>query len=499
MLIQTDLWDDGQAVLRISGPLIRTAAMHSLSETCDHLLAQGRSGVIVDLSGCGRINMAGMAALVELAARRSDLTLGYAGLPVALRRKLRSTGLDRGLRIYDNPEAGFAQPEFRRHSLASTRAVVLCAGHGSRIAPLSDVVPKPMLDMAGLPVLARILRHLGQFGLRDIVLNPGHLGPQIPHYFRDNPLPGATLFYSHEGQMQPACWQARPIGSASTLKRLQNQNAAFDDDFLVLCGDALIDLDLAALMRTHRQSGAEITIAAQQVTAAEVQKYGIMETGSGGRVRRFVEKPRPGTTPSRLANTGIYVMSPRVLDLLPDREGLDIACDLLPAVLAKGGRVQVHDAPFTWTDIGCGRDYARAVHKLLRGALPGQRPMGREMRPGVWCAPGAEVSRKARIDGPCFIGPDARIVGDVRLQGLSVIGAQSVVAGPTTLKDTLVMPETLIAPGIWAQHLVLHPNWAFDHRYAENGLRNPAPVEGVHPLPSDPTLGQRSSYQKRRA
>jgi mannose-1-phosphate guanylyltransferase len=499
MLIQTDLWEDGQAVLRLSGPLTRTAAIHALSEACDHLLAQGRSGIIVDLSTCGRVNLAGMAALVELAARRSDITLGYAGLPVAVQRKLRSTGLDRGLRIFDTPATAFATAEFRRHSLASTKAVVLCAGEGRRIAPLSEVVPKPMIDIAGQPVLARILQHLGQFGLRDVLVNPGHLGPQIPAYFRDHPLPGTSLFYSHEGQMQDGLWRARPIGSASSLKRLQSQNAAFESDFLVLCGDALIDLDLAALMRTHRDTGADITLAAQTVAPEKIQKYGIMETGAGGRVRKFIEKPRPGTTSSRLANTGIYVISPRVLDWLPDREGLDIACDLLPAVMDQGGRVQVHEEAFNWTDIGCGRDYAQAMHKVLSGALPGVRPMGREMRPGVWCAADAEVSRKARIDGPCYIGPGARIVGDVRLQDLSVIGAHAVVAGPTTLKDTLVMPETLIAPGVWAQHLVVHPNWAFDHRFAEHGVRNHAPVEGVHPLPSDRTLVRSTSRQQRRA
>lgn len=479
MLTNTELLENGLAIIKLSGRLTSASAVHTLSEAIQKLQAEGRHGVLLDLEKVQRVNMAGLAALVELVARTPNVDLGFCALPKKTLDFLQKSGLDRGLRLFSSVQDARAHPVFRARTLTGTRAVLLCAGKGSRVAPLTETTPKPMLDIAGQPVMHRIIDHLASFGLRDIVLNPGHLGHEIIDYFHALPMAEKRISYVNEGQMTNGTWQANPIGSASTLKRMQVQNAAFDDDFVVLCGDALIDLDLSEMMRAHKASGADATIAARTVAETEVHKYGIIEASPTQTVMRFVEKPSPGVTESRLANCGIYIFKPKVLELLSNEEGLDIACDLLAAIMAAGGKMHVYNAPFEWVDIGCGRDYAQATQKCLTGAIPFATPKGTQVRPGVWAMPDAIISPKADISGPCHIGTGARIEAGAKLVGICSIGAGAIIEGRTLLQDTIVMPKTHVTPSTWAQDMILHADWAVDRRLADGTPRERAPITGV--------------------
>lgn len=481
MLIDVTPLDNGLAVVALSGRLGYASALRNLTEIVADLEARGRRGILLDHGKVSRVSMAGLGALIELVARHPQIDFGCCALPGTMQAALKKSGLDRGLHLYDSVEAACEDPRFRVRSLRGVRAVLLCAGKGSRVAPLTEVVPKPMLDVAGRPALQHIMDHLGRFGVREVILNPGHLGPQIIDHIRANPDPDRGVFFAKEGRGGARNWQSDPIGSASTLRRLHRDHAAFSEDVIVLCGDALIDLDMTQMMRAHRRCGADVTIAALPVPAEEVHKYGMIETGPEGVVHRFVEKPGPGVTDSRLANTGIYIFRPEVFDLLPDTTGLDIACDLLPAVMRAGGTVQVHAAPFSWIDIGCGRDYARAVQLALSGAVPGLVPTGREIRPGVWAAEGAEVSSRARITGPCHIGAGARVAAGATLEGVCSIGAGAVIEARSLLRDSIVMPQTRVGPGAWAEGMILHGDWAVAHARADGTAQSRLPLDGVSP------------------
>ena len=471
MLIEIKPLDDGLAVLSVSGNLTRVSAVQELETTLKELEIDGRTGILLDLSQMQRLNMSGLAALVELAARHPKTDLGFCGLPQKHLEFLRKSGLDRGLMIFETVEDACTDPRFKPHVLTKTRAVLLCAGKGSRVAPLTNILPKPMLDVAGKPAMHRIIDHIGSFGLRDVLLNPGHLGPQIVSYFRNTPMNGTNISFMNEGHWANEKWQSNPIGSASTLKRMQDTTAAFGSDVVVLCGDALIDIDLAQMMREHRASGAAVTIAAMPVSQEDVHKYGIIETTADRSVTRFVEKPAPGVTQSRLANTGIYIFKPDVFSLLSNEEGLDIACDLLPTIMETESKIHVFDAPFSWVDIGCGRDFVQAVTRCLKGELPFASPEGEEIRPGVWAMPGASVSRRAQINGPCHIGAYARVEAGAKLDGLCVVGAGAVVQAGALLVDSVVMGGTCVRSGVWADKMILHSDWAIDHTHADGATQ----------------------------
>lgn len=490
MLIDIQTRDDGIVVLNLSGDILRSNALKDLENACNNMMAQGRQAIVLNLARMRRITLSGLAALIELVARQRSMEISLCALPENVKRKLTNSGLDRGLVVFDTLDSALAAPQFRQFSLSNTKAVVLCAGQGTRVAPISTMTPKPMLDILGRPVLQHILDHLNSFGIRDVALNPGHLGAQIIDHIRSSPLPGQSVLFANEGHMQNGQWQANPIGSASTLQQMQRRNAAFSDNFIVLCGDALIDLDLAAMMRQHIQSGADVTIAAQTVAEADTHKYGIIVADDGGRITSFEEKPLPGTASSTLANTGIYIFKPQVLDLLPDAPGLDIACDLLPSVQASGGRMHVFAPEFSWTDIGSIPDYVSALRQALKADLPNIRPVGKEVRPGVWCAQGSWVSPRADISGPCYVGPNSIVDAGAKLTGTTVIGRNALIDGKTLLSNSIVMDQTHVQSGAWAQNMVLHSDWSVDHSQTFSASAVLEPIDRISPVMVDNILLQ---------
>lgn len=479
MLLRVDYVNE-TAILRLGASRLGANFSRPLQRCFSGLRSEGCVAALVDLSGVKVLTAAGLAALYEAYGTYCEvMQIGFFGASAKVLKVIERHGLAGVLPQFADMGRAMAEPQFRRRQLAGTKAVVLCAGEGRRMRPLSTATPKPMLDLLGVPVVERLLDHLGSFGVRDFYLNPGYLGDQLHRHFRS--CAARSIFFANEGGYAEGCWDGAPIGSASTLARLQRRHSAFDGDFFVLCGDALIDLDMAGLMRAHKDSGAEVTIAAAKVPRQDIPKYGILDVNPQGRVISFQEKPAVEEARSCLASTGIYVFSPAALHRLQDEEGLDIAIDLLPRILARGGRIQAHSPEFIWADIGNPADYFAALQRGLSGTLPGVMPAGEEAAPGVWLAPGAEVSPRARILGPCYAGPGARILAGAELQGICVIGADCVVEGKTLLRDSVLMPGTQVSSGVWLEAQIAAPDWSLSYGQPVFGVPKAPPVTGLVP------------------
>lgn len=493
MLLRVDFANE-TAILRLGASRLGASFSGPLRRCFAGLREDGCAAALVDLTGVRMLTAAGLAALYEAyGAYCEAMQIGFFGASDKVQKVISRHGLSKVLPHYGDLAGAMAEPQFRSRQLSGTKAVVLCAGEGSRMRPLSADRPKPMLDILGAPVLERLLDHLGSFGVRDFHLNPGYLGDQLHLHFRSRA--GRSIFFANEGSYSDGVWSGAPAGSASTLARLQRRHSAFDGDFFVLCGDALTDLDMAALMRAHKESGAEVTIAAARVPRQEVCKYGILDVNPQGRVTGFQEKPKVEEARSCLASTGVYVFSPAALRRLEDEEGLDIAMDLLPRILARGGRIQSHSPDFIWADIGNPADYFSALQRGLTGTLPGVCPAGEEVKPGLWLAPGAKVSPRARILGPCYAGPGARILAGAELQGSCVIGAECVVEGKTLLRDSVLMPGTKVTPGVWLEAQIAAPGWSLGYGQAASGAVKAPPVTGLVPARAVPAAGWGRMFQ----
>ncbi|MFY0617614.1 sugar phosphate nucleotidyltransferase [Shimia sp.] len=473
------------SVLKLVTGRLTSADFGTLRQAQLQAQAQGRGALLVDLSAVRRITRSGLAALVEFQSEMPrEVVLGFFGARKTVRREFDRCAVSRLLDLFETREQALKTPAFRAKRLSGVKAVLLVAGTGSRMAPMSHQTPKPLLDLLGRPVLDHVMAHLSQFGIRDFILNPGHLGPQFHAHIQSSA--SRSVQFLNEGRYVGSDWHAEPMGSASTLLALQTRRMAFDDDFVVLCGDAVSDVDLADMMDTHRRTGAEVTIAVQQVAPEDVQKYGIIETDASGRITGFVEKPTPEAALSHLASTGIYIVNPRALQRLSGGMGQDIAMHLMPAVLAAGGHMQVYDANFSWVDMGCGRDFYRATSRGLRGLIPGVEPCGREIRRHVWAAAGAQVSPRAVIVGPCFIGADAVVEAGAKLEGPTAIGAGAYVDARTLVRRAIVMPKTAVRAGTWVDEMIVAGTWAIDHRTANGDVRCQIPLDGVLPAAADP-------------
>lgn len=308
------------------------------------------------------------------------------------------------------------------------KAMILAAGKGTRVRPITDTVPKPMIPIINRPVMEFLVDLLGQHGFDDIIVSTSYLSHEIENYFREGSRFGVRMAYSFEGYHCEGEIVPEGAGSAGGLRRIQDFSNFFDGTFAVLCGDALIDLDLTQVVEEHRRKGAIATIVLKEVPLEEVNRYGIVEIDGDGRILRFQEKPQPADAVSRLANTGIYIFEPEVLDLVPSDRPFDIGGELFPLLAEKGLPFYGVSMPFTWIDIGTTPDYWQATQTILKGGLQGLQMPGTEIAPGVWAGINVSIDwTDTLITGPIYIGSSTRIESGARIEGPTVIGRNSVI------------------------------------------------------------------------
>jgi mannose-1-phosphate guanylyltransferase len=294
------------------------------------------------------------------------------------------------------------------------RAMVMAAGLGTRLRPLTYEVPKPMVPVANRPVIEHILRLLRSHGLGEVVANLHWFPETIEDHLGDGSALGVELTFMREERL---------LGTAGGVRNARDFLTADGGPFVVMAGDALTDVDLTALVVAHRSNGGIATLATKRV--ANTSEYGVIVTGSDGRIQGFQEKPDPAEALSDLANCMIYVLEPEVFDHFPGEDAPDFALDVFPALLDHDVPFHVHVSDAYWNDVGSPAEYLQgnldavtgAVEVELEGELltggTEEDPAG---QPGGWTLSGpalisaaAEVGEGARLDGPLVVGPGARI------------------------------------------------------------------------------------------
>jgi mannose-1-phosphate guanylyltransferase len=308
------------------------------------------------------------------------------------------------------------------------KAMVLAAGRGTRVRPITDTVPKPMIPVINKPVMAFLIDLLRQHGFDEIVVSTSYLAHEIENYFGDGEPFGVNIAYSFEGYHLDGEPVPEGVGSAGGLKKLQEFSGFFDGTFVVLCGDAIIDLDLTEALRIHREKKSIATIVLKDVPRSDTGRYGIVRTADDGRILQFQEKPNPEDAISTCANTGIYIFEPEVLDYIPSGQTFDIGGQLFPLLAARKLPFYGTILPFSWIDIGQTPDYWDATQLILRGGLKYFKMPGREIAPGVWAGINIAVDlEKCTIEPPVYIGSSTSIEPGATVIGPTVIGRNCVV------------------------------------------------------------------------
>lgn len=335
---------------------------------------------------------------------------------------------------------------FLRALFSSMKAVILAGGKGTRIRPLSETTPKPMIPILTKPVMEFLVDLLRQHGFGQIMISTSYLAKDIEHYFRDGSRCGVEIAYSFEGYHADGRVIPEGLGAAGGLKKIQDQYGFFDDTFVVVCGDAIIDVDFTRALAFHREKRAVATMLLKELPREEVGRYGVVRTLADGRVVAFEEKPLPGTAISTIVNTGIYLFEPSVLDHIPSGRHVDIAREFFPRLIEQGLPFYGLTLPFTWIDVGSVADYWRATRMVLNGELSFMRMSGREIAPGVWGGINLAVDLSTvDIRGPVAIGSSTQIEPGATIVGPTVIGRNSVIESGARISSCVIGDYTRIS------------------------------------------------------
>lgn len=301
----------------------------------------------------------------------------------------------------------------------SERVMVLAAGMGTRLMPLTGDISKPMVPIVNRPVMEHIVLLLAREGFSDIVVNLHYLPMAIQEYFGDGSRWDLSIEYSHEERL---------MGTAGGVKKCEDLLGA--GTFLVMSGDALTDVDLRELISYHRRKKAMATIMVTPVEDAS--KYGVVLAGDDGRVKGFQEKPPEAEAVSREANSGIYVFEPEILDLIPRDLPYDFGRELFPALVDSGESLYAWRHDYYWNDVGSIDEYQRGNFDALEGRVDVELP-GIEISKGVWVGLDTRIDKDVLVTPPVCIGDRCVIEERARLLGPLVIGPDTVVSAGAVL------------------------------------------------------------------
>lgn len=329
------------------------------------------------------------------------------------------------------------------------KAMILAAGKGTRVRPITQTIPKPMIPILQKPVMEFLVELLRQHGFDQIMVNVSHLADVIENYFRDGQKFGVQIAYSFEGRIEEGELMGEALGSAGGMKRIQDFSPFFDDTFVVLCGDALIDLDLTAAVKWHREKGAIATIVMKSVPPEEVSSYGVVVTDDSGKIKAFQEKPSVEEALSTDINTGIYIFEPEIFNYIPSGKEYDIGSELFPKLVEAGAPFYGISMDFEWVDIGKVPDYWRAIQSVLLGQVKNVSIPGIEVRPGVYAGLNVAVNwDKVDITGPVYIGGMTIIEDGAKIIGPTMIGPNCWVCSGATVENSVIFEYSRLGPEV---------------------------------------------------
>jgi mannose-1-phosphate guanylyltransferase/mannose-1-phosphate guanylyltransferase/phosphomannomutase len=322
------------------------------------------------------------------------------------------------------------------------RAMIMAAGLGTRLRPITYEMPKPMVPVLNRPVMEHILELLARHGFTEVNANLHWFPELIRDRFGDGSRLGIELRYSEEEAL---------LGTAGGVRSVAD---FLGDDFLVISGDALTDIELAAMREFHRSHGGIATLATKHVS--DTSQFGVVITGADGRVQGFQEKPDPAEALSDLANCGVYMFRQEIFDFFPaegeskaagpdDPPGFaDWAMDVLPALLNGDVPFYSHEVQAYWNDIGNLQELWRSNMDAVTGAVK-IAPGAPEVAEGVRAGEGTDLAG-TEVGPPALFGPKIELGADVRIDGPAVIGDGARIGAGSRIKESVLLPGAEVGP-----------------------------------------------------
>jgi len=321
------------------------------------------------------------------------------------------------------------------------RAMILAAGVGSRLDPLTRNVPKPLVPILNRPVMEYLVDLLKRHGFTEIMVNLHYLGDHIENYFGNGEKWGVKIHWSREDKL----W-----GDAGSVKRVEEffQN----EPFLVIGGDDLTDMDLSRLLKTHKDKGALATIALSLVD--DPSEYGIVLMNEDGRITRFLEKPKGEVIFSNTANTGVYIFQPEIFELIPRGVFYLFGKQVFPRLLDQHLPLFGHLTAAYWKDVGNLKVYQQTHKDVLEGRVNTELPL-KEVRKYVWMGKNVVIDETAVIGYPVAIGNNVTVRAGARVLENTVIGDNCTVEENATVQDSILWEGAVVMEGTHLERCVV--------------------------------------------
>lgn len=308
------------------------------------------------------------------------------------------------------------------------KAMIMAAGLGSRLEPITLLMPKPLIPVMNKPLMDIILSQLSSIGVKDVISNTYYLADQIVNRYEHNNL-GINFNYIKESELS---------GTAGGVKKCQ---FFFDEgeDFIVLSGDVLTTADIRHGIEIHKKSGAIATIGVKQVEHEKVSHFGVVVTDENGYITEFQEKPSIEEAKSNLINTGIYIFNYKIFDYIPANTFYDFAKNVFPKLLAEK-QINTFEVSEYWNDVGTISQYKQSMQDVFNGICNIETSTIFKTSEGAYVVGNTNIPATCNITGNSVIGDNCKIGDFVKLDNCIVLDNAEIVDG-SELSDCIILPE----------------------------------------------------------
>lgn len=313
----------------------------------------------------------------------------------------------------------------------TVKAMIMAAGVGSRLDPLTKFVPKPLVPIANRPVMDILIDNLKNIGVTDVISNTFYLAEKIIERYSNSDF-GINFKFIKEETLS---------GTAGGFKKCQ---FFFDknDDILVLSADGLSNADLQKGIELHRKSGAIATIGIKQIPQEEVSHFGVVVTDENGFISEFQEKPPVACAKSNFINTGIYIFNYKIFDYIPENTFYDFAKNVFPKLLQEGA-INTFVIKEYWTDIGTLEQYMQATQDLFLGNCRFKHTPIHRTLSGNYITETEDLPQDISFIGNNTIGKNCHTGKNVKIEN-SIIWDDVTIADGIKIKDSVIASGSVI-------------------------------------------------------
>ncbi len=309
------------------------------------------------------------------------------------------------------------------------KAILLAGGKGTRLRPLTIHTPKPIVPIFGRPFLRYQIDLLHQVPeIDEVILSLNYQPRRIEEMFGDGKDLGVKLSYV----VEPV-----PLGTAGAVKYA---NKSLEEPVVVFNGDILTEVDVAAVLRLHRERKARATIVLTPVENPTA--YGLVETDPEGNVRRFLEKPKPEEITCNTINAGIYVLEPETFDRIPKETAWSIERSFFPSLVERQETFVAYIYRGYWIDIGTPEKYMQVHRDIMDRRFVA--PPFEHGEPTTWVSPEARIEEGVTVDGPCFIDEGTIVKTGARVGPYSILGRQCQIEEDAHIEGSIIWANTRI-------------------------------------------------------